>query len=68
MRRMRLFTALLMLATLSFPLTTFVTAQRSAIDTYAITNAKIVPVSGAVIERGTVVIRDGPRFALQGED
>jgi imidazolonepropionase-like amidohydrolase len=34
-------------------------AQRSAIDTYAITNARIVPVSGATIERGTVVIRDG---------
>jgi imidazolonepropionase-like amidohydrolase len=34
-------------------------AQRTAIDTYAITNARIVPVSGATIERGTVVIRDG---------
>lgn len=34
-------------------------AQRSGIDTYAITNARIVPVSGPVIERGTVVIRDG---------
>jgi imidazolonepropionase-like amidohydrolase len=34
-------------------------AQRSAIDTYAITNARIVPVSGATIERGTVVIRNG---------
>jgi imidazolonepropionase-like amidohydrolase len=34
-------------------------AQRSAIDTYAITNARIVTVSGATIERGTVVIRDG---------
>jgi len=34
-------------------------AQRNAIDTYAITNARIVPVSGATIERGTVVIRDG---------
>lgn len=34
-------------------------AQRSAIDTYAITNARIIPVSGATIERGTVVIRDG---------
>jgi imidazolonepropionase-like amidohydrolase len=36
-----------------------VRAQRNAIETYAITNARIVPVSGAVIERGTVVIRDG---------
>jgi imidazolonepropionase-like amidohydrolase len=34
-------------------------AQRSAVDTYAITNARIVPVSGATIEKGTVVIRDG---------
>ncbi|HEY0097393.1 MAG TPA: amidohydrolase family protein [Pyrinomonadaceae bacterium] len=33
--------------------------QRSAIDTYAITNARIVPVSGAEIARGTVVIRNG---------
>ena len=34
-------------------------AQRNAVDTYAITNARIVPVLGATIERGTVVIRDG---------
>ncbi len=31
----------------------------SAIDTYAITNARIVTVSGPVIERGTVVVRNG---------
>ena len=37
----------------------FSQAQRSAIDTYAITNARIFPVSGPAIERGTVVIRDG---------
>jgi len=37
----------------------FVEAQRSGTDTYAITNARIVTVSGPVIERGTVVIRDG---------
>src|SRR5215204_6211550 len=36
-----------------------VKAQRSAIDTYAITNARIVTVSGPVIERGTVVVRNG---------
>ena len=36
-----------------------INAQRSAIDTYAITNARIVTVSGQVIERGTVVIRNG---------
>ncbi len=34
-------------------------AQRNAIDTYAITNARIVPVSGPPLERGTVVMRDG---------
>src|SRR6185295_11696145 len=34
-------------------------AQRSGIDTYAITNARIVTVSGPVVERGTVVIRNG---------
>ena len=34
-------------------------AQRSGIDTYAITNARIVTVSGPLIERGTVVIRNG---------
>ena len=34
-------------------------AQRSAIDTYAITNARIVTVSGPVIDRGTLVIRNG---------
>jgi imidazolonepropionase-like amidohydrolase len=34
-------------------------AQRNSLDTYAITNARIVTVSGATIERGTVVIRDG---------
>jgi imidazolonepropionase-like amidohydrolase len=31
----------------------------TAIDTYAITNARIVPVSGAEVARGTVVIREG---------
>jgi imidazolonepropionase-like amidohydrolase len=33
--------------------------QRNAIESYAITGARIVPVSGPVIERGTVVIRNG---------
>jgi len=36
-----------------------INAQRSAIDTYAITNARIVTVTGPVIDRGTVVIRNG---------
>jgi imidazolonepropionase-like amidohydrolase len=34
-------------------------AQHSATDTYAITNARIVPVSGPAIDKGTIVIRDG---------
>ena len=34
-------------------------AQRRGPDAYAITNARIVPVSGAVIPRGTVVVRNG---------
>ena len=34
-------------------------AQRSVPGTYAITNARIVPVSGPVIDKGTIVIRDG---------
>lgn len=34
-------------------------AQRTGIDTYAITNARIVTMAGPVIERGTVVVRDG---------
>ncbi len=34
-------------------------AQRSSVDTYAIMGARIVTVSGPVIERGTVVIRNG---------
>jgi imidazolonepropionase-like amidohydrolase len=33
--------------------------QQNGIDTYAITGARIMTVSGPVIERGTVVIRDG---------
>ena len=52
--RSRLIVAL----TLLFLVST-INAQRSAIDTYAITNARIVTVSGPLIERGTVVIRNG---------
>ena len=53
--RSRLLVALLALLFLN----THANAQRSAIDTYAITNARIVTVSGSVIERGTVVVRNG---------
>jgi imidazolonepropionase-like amidohydrolase len=34
-------------------------AQHSATETYAITNARIVPVTGPTIDKGTIVIRDG---------
>ena len=39
-------------------------AQRSAPATYAITNARLVPVSTPVIERGTVVVRGGLIVAI----
>jgi len=55
--RLRLIVALLALTLAPFSLNT--NAQRSAIDTYAITNARIVTGTGPVIERGTVVIRNG---------
>lgn len=51
--------ALIAIASVVLLATQLSSAQRSAIDTYAITNARIVPVSSPSIERGTVVIRDG---------
>jgi imidazolonepropionase-like amidohydrolase len=51
--------ALVLLFTLITNLAPAVRAQRNAVDAYAITNARIVPVSGPSIERGTVVIRNG---------
>jgi imidazolonepropionase-like amidohydrolase len=57
--RLRICTALLALFTFVIPVISFVEAQHSALDTYAITNARIVTASGPVIERGTVVIRNG---------
>ena len=59
MPRARLFVVLLALFAFSIPSTKFISAQRSALDTYAITNTRIVTVSGPVVERGTIVIRDG---------
>ncbi|HEX5875218.1 MAG TPA: amidohydrolase family protein [Pyrinomonadaceae bacterium] len=57
--RARLLVALLALSLVPLSFNSNTSAQRSAIDTYAITNARIVTVSGPVIERGTVVIRNG---------
>jgi len=39
-------------------------SDAAAGPTYAITNARIVPVNGAVIEKGSVVIRDGVIVAV----
>jgi imidazolonepropionase-like amidohydrolase len=58
-RHLRTACALVSLFTLLTNFAPAVRAQRSAIETYAITNARIVPVSGPIIERGTVVIRRG---------
>ena len=57
--RSGLIVSLLALSLLPFFPNRNTNAQRSAIDTYAITNARIFTVSGSVIERGTVVIRNG---------
>lgn len=62
-RQRRLTAALVTVLALSVSFTPLVVrranAQRSAIDTYAITNARIVPVNGQEIARGTIVIRNG---------
>jgi len=59
-RRRSAASVLLIILTISgAPFAPYASAQRSAIDTYAITNARIVPVSGAEIARGTIVIRNG---------
>lgn len=59
-RRLRAFCALVVVCcALAAPFQTATRAQRNAIETYAITNARIFPVSGPVIERGTIVIRNG---------
>lgn len=60
--QLRLVASLLVLSALVAHVETPIAdAQRPAdtIDTYAITNARIVTVAGANIERGTIVIRDG---------
>lgn len=58
-RRLRIIYALVAFCALAAHFQTTTRAQRNAIETYAITNARIFPVSGPVIERGTVVIRNG---------
>ena len=57
--RLRLVAALIALSLSLIAIVRFSHAQRNAIDTYTITNARIVPVSGPVIDRGAIVIRNG---------
>ena len=57
--RLQLPAVLIALSLFTFVINHLATAQRKGIDTYAITNARIVPVSGPVIERGAIVIRNG---------
>ena len=59
MPKVRLLAAVIVISFFTIAISRFTGAQRNAIDTYAITNARIVAVSGPVIERGTVVIRNG---------
>ncbi len=47
------------LAALALLATPPLVAQRAVPGTYAITNARIVPVAGPTIDKGTIVIRDG---------
>lgn len=65
--RLRTVASLLALFAVTIQSAAFITAQRSALDTFAIANARIVTVSGPVIEKGTVVIRDG-LIAAVGEN
>jgi len=57
--RLRILAARLASVFVVIPRPNVVTAQRSAVDTYAITNARVVTVAGPIIDKGTVVIRDG---------
>jgi len=57
--RLRLLVALIAIAICLVVVDQTGRAQHSGTDTYAITNARIVPVSGPVIDRGTVVVRNG---------
>ena len=52
---LRLAGAIVVGATFVVPLA----AQKNAPATYAITNARIIPVSGPVIDKGTIVVRGG---------
>lgn len=51
-------------ATLAPPLSLGAQGDRPVPATYAITNARLVTVSGAAIDRGTIVVRDGLIVAI----
>ena len=57
--RLRLFVTLSILLLVANQSFFFTHAQRSGIDVYAITNARIVTVSGSTIDKGTIVVRNG---------
>ena len=57
--RLRLLATILAVSLSSALAIHFAKAQHTGIDTYAITNARVVPVSGAIIERGSVIFRNG---------
>jgi imidazolonepropionase-like amidohydrolase len=58
-RHLRFIHALIVSIALVSNLAPLARAQSRGIDTYAITGARIFPANGPVIERGTVVIRNG---------
>jgi imidazolonepropionase-like amidohydrolase len=51
--------ALVIISALALQIAPVGAQQQSAINTYAIVNARIVTLAGPLIERGTVVMRDG---------
>ncbi len=51
--------ALALAGPLVAPLGAQLASQRAIPSTYAITNARLVPVAGPAIEKGTIVVRDG---------
>ena len=57
--RLRLTVAITVLLSAVPLATNLTTAQRGPIETYAITNVRIVTMAGPVIDRGTVVMRNG---------
>jgi imidazolonepropionase-like amidohydrolase len=56
---LRLLVATTVLLASTYLATNFTHAQRTGVDTYAITNARLVTVAGPIIDHGTIVIRDG---------